>query len=161
MKLADPVATRLPLLILLAAPSAAEYPADILPSRSPTVTVKRTVSLNLCPPWPRTDESDSQLVASQELRPVAKVPVADHDPTPEPCNVTLKDPVPAVFAFLDTLNSGLSTDSPAVKLPARTPTVAPTILLPRVPALSRQLNEVSDNHVEPSQEEWPIRVHAV
>jgi hypothetical protein len=50
VKLADPVAPRFPLIMLLTALAAIDNPADTLPARSPTVIAKRWVPIKPCPP---------------------------------------------------------------------------------------------------------------
>ena len=101
--------------------------------------------------------SDSQSVPSHPLRPDFKVPVPDHSPIPDPCTVTLNDPVPPTFARLITLSCPVSSENASVTLPSRTPTVAVKILLPLSPPLARQCKEVSDRHVERSQAVLPTR----
>ena len=66
-----------------------------------------------------------------------------------------------MFPRLTTLNIAVSSDIAAVTLPTRTPTVTPSILVPRKPAPARQFRAVSDAQVECSHADWPIRIQSV
>ena len=74
--------------------------------------------------------SDSHPVASHAVCPTLPLLVNDAMPIPDPCTVTLADPVPARLLCLTTLSDGPSTLHAAVKLPDLSPTVIDTRLVP-------------------------------
>ena len=64
-----------------------------------------------------------------------------------PCNVTLLDPVPAVFTRLATLKMARPADMPDDALPTSAPTVMTAFKLPLVPLPAWHRTLVSDSHV--------------
>jgi len=74
-----------------------EYPSDMLPKRSPAVTVVRRVPPAPCPTRHRTDVSESHSVPSHPVCPIRPSAVKATGPMIDPCTVTDVDPIPARF----------------------------------------------------------------
>jgi hypothetical protein len=107
---ADPVPAWFKRRVTLRLPASTEYTSDMLPTRSPAVTVKRRVPREPCPTRHRTDVSDSQPVPSHPVCPDLTIPVKLTRPRPAPCTVTDADPVPARLLRRDTLTLPASND---------------------------------------------------
>ena len=87
------------------------------------VTDIRKVPFTIWPVWHRVDVSDSHVVRSHAVWPILIDPVYVASPMPEPCTVTLADPVEARFDWRDTLSTATSTESTCVTLPSPRPVV--------------------------------------
>ena len=121
--LPDPVPAAFARRSPLKAPASPENAVLTLPTLTPLVTCIRKLRITPCPPWHRTDVSDSHPVCSHPVLIIRTRPVYPASPTLEPCTVKLTDPVAARFLLIMLLNPLAAIDSPAVTLPARSPTV--------------------------------------
>ena len=95
--LADPVAARLALPIPLTMLASCDIPALMLPCLTPLLIVTWRVPITPCPAWHRIDVSASHVVRSHPVLPTRTDPVCVASPSPDPCTVTLDDPVAARF----------------------------------------------------------------
>ena len=121
--LPDPVTPAFARRIPLNAPASPENAVLTLPTLIPLVKCMRKLRINPCPPWHRTDVSDSHPVCSHPVLIIRTWPVYPASPTLEPCTVKLADPVAARFILIMLLTALVAIDNPAVTLPPRSPTV--------------------------------------
>eukprot|EP00961_Rhodomonas_salina_P165959 2236131-Rhodomonas_salina.1 len=148
--LADPVLPTLTRRVALRPIESDDQLAVTLPARSPTVIATRRVPRTPSTTRHLTDVSDSQAVPSHPVCPTWAIPEYAFCPRHPPSTVTLVDPVPARFLPATTLTA-MSTDQLAVTLPACSPTVITTLLVPLIPSPSLHRTDVSDSHAVPSQ----------
>jgi hypothetical protein len=95
--LADPVAARLALPIAVTVLASCDTPALMLPCLTPLLIVSWRVPITPCPAWHRIDVSAPHVVRSHPVLPSRPDPVCVASPNPDPCTVTLDDPVAARF----------------------------------------------------------------
>mmetsp|Transcript_35376 Transcript_35376/g.72819 ORF Transcript_35376/g.72819 Transcript_35376/m.72819 type:complete len:83 (-) Transcript_35376:667-915(-) len=81
----------------------------MLSKASPTVTPTLTVPLTPAELRHRTDESDSQSLASQLECPIRAQALKDIPPRPDPATVTLTEPVLGTLAIRDDGNITFAT----------------------------------------------------
>ena len=108
--LAAPVAAMLALPIALTMLASCDIPALMLPCLTPMLIASCRVPITPCPAWHRTDVSASHVVRSHPVLPKLVDPVCVDRPRPDPCTVTLDDPVAALFARLGPLAMLSSTE---------------------------------------------------
>jgi hypothetical protein len=108
--LADPVTARLALPIALTMLASCDTPALMLPCLTQVLTVSRRVPIAPCPAWHRMDVSASHVVRSHPVLPILADPVCVASPSPDPCTVTLDDPVAGRFVRLGPLAMLTSTE---------------------------------------------------
>jgi hypothetical protein len=80
----------------------------------------------------RTDESDSQPVASQVVFPNRIKPEFASSPNPEPTIVMLEDPVEALFWPMILLINTTSNEQTSVNVPDASPEVMTTLRVQRI-----------------------------
>jgi len=158
---ADPVPALFSRCITLIDPKSTENACDMLPDRSPDVTVTRLVPPDPCPVRHLTDVSDSHSVPSHPVCPECAMAVNATSPRLDPCTVTDADPVPALFSRRITLIDPKSTENVCDRLPDRSPTVNTDRRVPRAPWLTMHLTDVSDSHSVASHPVCPSRTVAV
>ena len=155
--LIDPEAAELPSPPLLSHPIPKETPRLALDTRAPADTAPRRLPDTPPPAWPLTDESDSHVVRSQELRPTLSAPQIPLDPKLAPWIVTLLDPDAAALAPLATLAIPDTNDTLRDALPILPPSVITAFLLPDTLAPLWHRMEVSASQLVLSHPVEPIR----
>jgi len=123
---AEPVPALFSRRITLIDPESTEEACDMLPDRSPAVTVTRRVPPAPCPVRHRIDVSDSHSVASHPVCPDRTMAVNATSPRPDPCTVTETVPMPALFSRRITLIDPKSTENACDRLPDRSSAVNTT-----------------------------------
>jgi hypothetical protein len=108
--LADPVAATFALRNTLSMPASNDRPWLTLPYLAPALIPTSRLPIAPCPTWHRTDVSASHVVRSHPVRPTLVAAVYVVSPRPDPCTVTLQDPVDARLLRLDTLAMLSSTE---------------------------------------------------
>jgi hypothetical protein len=159
--LADPVAAMLALLVALTMLASCDIPALMLPCLAPALIATRRVPITSCPAWHRIDVSASHVVRSHPVSPSLVHPVYAAGPSPDPCTVTLDDPVAAPFVRRATLATSGSNDNPALTLPTRWPVVSETRWLPPTLSPPRHRTDVSDSQDVCSHALTPDLTHGV
>ena len=101
--LVDPVAALLALRMTLSMPTSKDSPALTLPYLTPALIPTCRLPITPCPIWHRMDVSASHVVRSHAVLPTLVEAVYVVSPRPDPCTVTLDDPVAARLLRLDTL----------------------------------------------------------
>ena len=96
--------------------------------------------------------SDSQDVLSHDVPPTLIACVFANRPKLDPCNVTLEDPLPTEFALRATLKILPSDEYKTLTLPPTAPLVSVTRRLPMTPCPTCPRTDVSDSHVDRSQD---------
>ena len=89
--------------------------------------------------------SDSHVVRSHPETPTLPADEYDVNPIPEPCIVTLADPVPAWFAGLEELKAPRLAEYAHVALQTRAPEVKDSLWLPAIPPPATHRADVSDS----------------
>ena len=108
--LADPVAAAFALRNTLSMPASNDRPWLTLPYLAPALIPTSRLPIAPCPTWHRTDVSASHVVRSHPVRPTLVAAVYVVDPRPDPCTVTLHDPVITPLLRRDTLTMLSSTE---------------------------------------------------
>ena len=119
---------------------------------------------NDCPLRHFTDVSDVQTLASQavgELAPSRTTEEYEPCPNPDPCTVTLTDPVCGALPLDIELSVTESTEADWETLPTRIPEVMTTRLDLESELTVRHLTDVTDSHSVPSHPVCPDRTIAV
>ena len=98
--LADPVTAMLALPIALTMLASCDIPALTLPCLTPMLILSCRVPITPCPAWHRIAVSASHVVRSHPVLPNLVDAVCAPSPSPDPCTVTLDDPVAARFVRL-------------------------------------------------------------
>jgi hypothetical protein len=101
--LVDPVAALLALRMTLSMPTSNDSPALTLPYLTPALIPTCRLPITPCPIWHRMDVSASHVVRSHAVLSTLVEAVYVVSPRPDPCTVTLDDPVAARLLRLDTL----------------------------------------------------------
>ena len=143
-----------PVLALFTRPESLTDPAciesahDTLPTSNPAVICTRRLPPAPAPATPRTELSDSHVVASHPVLPSRTPAVLDHSPRLAPTIVTLLDPVTAAFPRFIALIPPDCTEYTTLALHARLPTLTTVCRLPTPTAPAPKLRtDVSDSHV--------------
>jgi hypothetical protein len=157
LSVTDPVLATLLLNTLDTDAPSYVYTSDSVPARAPLVIEISTLPLTPDPTRQTTSLSDTHTLASQADDPARPAMLMPAPPKPLPNTVTLADPVPARFVGMLTLTTGMSYDTPKLKLPARTPAVTTTTWLCLTPLGPLQSTELSDTHTEASHPLEPTR----
>ncbi len=121
--LTDPVVAKLASLIALISLVKEEKPFETLLACPPTVTDKRLLRIVPYPCLLRREVSDLHDVDSHTVSAGLNTCENVARPKPVPYNVTLRDPVVAIFASLNTLTPFHPADHPLLTLPQRLPVV--------------------------------------
>jgi hypothetical protein len=100
----------LALLVALTMLASCDIPALMLPCLAPALIATRRVPITPCPAWHRIDVSASHVVRSHPVSPSLVHPVYAAGPSPDPCTVTLDDPVAGRFVRLGPLAMLTSTE---------------------------------------------------
>ena len=138
-----------------------DHASVALPTCMPTVT-----DIRLLPPTPaatkhRMEVVASQPVCSQAVDPSRAPALYVACPKPDPCTVTLADPVPGPLLRVGADRYGMSTDHASVALPTCMPTVTDIRLLPPTPAATKHRMEVVASQPVCSHDVSPTRTPAV
>ena len=142
-------------------PAPDDSAAVTLPDRHPPLADTRRLPIAPPPTWHRSDVSDSQLVLSHIVSPCRTAVVYAPDPSPDPCKLTLAEPVTATFTRLSTLAPPTSPDNAVVTLPTRPPMLTATRrLCPPSPPPPRHTTDDSDIHPLASLDD-PVRKTAL
>jgi len=141
---ADPVPALFSRRITLIEPKSTENACDMLPDRSPDVTVTRLVPPDPCPVRHLTDVSESHSVPSHPVCPDRTMVVNATSPRLDPCTVTDTDPVPALFSRRITLIDPKSIEYACDMLPVPIPAVTTMRRVLPIPEPVKHCTDVSD-----------------
>jgi hypothetical protein len=152
--LADPEPRPFDRLIVLKELESADDASVSVPARLPTLADARKLVESPCPDRHTILESADHFVASLPDSPpaLARIDTADC-PNPDPCRVTLPDPVATMLDTVNRLMLLRSPDSTSVWLPGADPTVIETRRLPPAPAPAWHRTLLADIHAVISQNE--------
>ena len=153
--LVDPVPPTLPRRMMLTACSPTVNPSDLLPVRSPLVTIIWRLFVAPWTDWHRTDVSESHADVSHAVLPFTIRSEKAVRPTPSPDIVTLIEPVAAVLDRHKALLLPTTVDRPSETLPTRRPNDSDVRRLPVAPWLTSHRTAVSETHVVRSQTVLP------
>jgi hypothetical protein len=126
------------------------------PARTPTVSTTCFVPPREEDDLHTTRESDAHAVVSQADPAIRVAGLYDDEPNPDPCTVTLKDPVLAAFARPMFERVAASYDNRLSAVPTRTLDVMMTRRVPPDPLAVKAIRLESDAHSVASQAVWPI-----
>ena len=153
--LTDPVESTLTRRKTLKLPTSTDITPDALLTPTPMLTETRNVPNTPEPAWQRTELSDAHVVLSQEVCDTLPDPLYAASPMPNPCRVTLAEPVVAWFTRRRELAPAESAEYATLTLPTRCPTLTDPSRLPVTPDPAWHRADVSDSHVVRSQPVWP------
>ena len=132
----------------------------LLPRLTPLDKIRWRLPGALRPTRHRVDVSDSHELCSHALLPSTTTDVGDHDASPDPCTVTLADPVAAMFMRRIALKLTAPTENPCVMLHTRRPEVTAALLVRAPPPSARHRADESDAHAVASQAVRPSTADA-
>jgi len=157
-----PVLARLALLRRIASNRSTVNDAVAVATFSSIVTIALFVDSIECALWPNMEDCEIHVVASQDVFPIAIVPVNEPLPNPRPNSVKLSEPVLAWFCRVEKLIETRSAETAAVPVDAFSPTVK---IIRRVarddPDPTIHLIEVSECHVDASHCVFPSCIFPV
>ena len=138
-----------------------DHASVALPAPCPTVTTNAREPRTPLPVKHRAAVVDSHTVLSHAVDPSRAPALYVACPKPDPCTVTLADPVPGPLLRVGADRYGMSTDHASVALPTCMPTVTDIRLLPPTPAATKHRMEVVASQPVCSHDVVPIRTCGV
>jgi len=138
-----------------------DHASVALPAPCPTVTTNAREPRTPLPVKHRAAVVDSHTVLSHAVDPSRAPALYVACPKPDPCTVTLADPVPGPLLRVGADRYGMSTDHASVALPTCMPTVTDIRLLPPTPAATKHRMEVVASQPVCSHDVCPTRTPAV
>ena len=156
--LAEPVVAEFDPNATLSAATPAEMASEAVPTKLPTDAITRNDECNTWLVLQTSDVSPRHSVDSQPVQPCLTPSLISRSPSPEPCTVSLSDPVPTTFDRLTTLRVSDDVDIASVDVPTMLPTVTNIRPLPCPAWALLHSTDVADSQEVRSQPDSPIRV---